>query len=198
MEIVMFPYHKTDSSNAAAKPPFRFSDRRSLSTFMLMAAGIPWILGGFPAPAGALTAREIMQRVNDRNVGYWQPGLAGMDHLSRREMGTLLTRYLGLSEDDVAEAVEKMAAAGDYDLAARTLTWATAAKPPGPRLSKAQKTVFLKLKEKYQAFNPFKFIIYSETVGSELAALKSPQPGGWSPAGTAGRTPREVSAGRAR
>lgn len=122
-----------------------------------------------------LVLREnVINRVYDRNVGYWQPGLAGMDHLSRREMGTLFTRYLGLSEDDVAEAVEKMAAAGDYDLAARTLTWAAAAKPPSARLSKVQRTVFLKLKEKYQAFNPFKFIIYSETVGSELAALESP------------------------
>ena len=124
----------------------------------------------------------MINRVYDRNVGYWQPGLAGMDHLSRSEMGTLLTRYLGLSEDDVADAVEKMAAAGDYDLAARTLTWTTAGRAPGERLERVRQTVFSKLREKYQEINPFKFIIYSETVGSELAALESPQPGGGNPA----------------
>ena len=67
---------------------------------------------------------------------------------SRRRLTQLATCH------PKADAVEKMAAAGDYDLAARTWTWATAAKLPNAWLSQGQLTVFLTLTEKYQGLNP--------------------------------------------
>ena len=119
-----------------------------------------------------LVMREnVIDRLYDQTVGYWQPELGGMDHLSPRELGGMLSDYLGVSPEELAEAAEAMAASGDHELAARALVWARARHPRDERLRTAERAVFLKLKEKYQELNPFKFIIYSERIGHETAQL---------------------------
>lgn len=109
-----------------------------------------------------LVMREnLINRVYDQTVGYWQPDMGGMDYLSPRELGAMLVDYLGVAPDALAGAVEAMVASGDLDLAARTILWARARLPENQRLRSAEQSVFLKLKEKHQELNPFKFIIYS-------------------------------------
>jgi hypothetical protein len=112
-----------------------------------------------------LVMREnVINRLYDQNIGCWQPDLQGMDHLSQEEFGSLLTRYLGLSEGELANAIERMLHSGDHELAARTTTWALTQFPSNQKLQALKDIAFLKLKEKYQEFNPFKFIIYSQSV----------------------------------
>ncbi|MCI0591116.1 MAG: MBL fold metallo-hydrolase [Gammaproteobacteria bacterium] len=120
-----------------------------------------------------LIMREnVINRIYDQNVGYWQPDLQGMDHLSQEEFGSLLTRYLELSEQELARAIEKMLSSGDYELGARTTTWALTQYPFNEKLQELKKIAFLKLKEKYQEFNPFKFIIYSQSIHHETPQLQ--------------------------
>ncbi|MGZ5031339.1 MAG: hypothetical protein ACXV8I_12195, partial [Methylobacter sp.] len=120
-----------------------------------------------------LVMREnVINRLYDQNVGYWQPDQQGMDTLSQKEFGLLLTRYLDLSEQDMADAIEKMLESGDHELAARTSTWALTHYPSDKRLQALKETAFLKLKEKYQEFNPFKFIIYSESIRNQTPQLQ--------------------------
>lgn len=120
-----------------------------------------------------LVLREnFINRLYDQNVGYWQPDLEGMDHLSQKELGSILTHYLGLSEKQLGQGIEKMIENGDYELAARTVTWALTQYPSGEILGNLKEKAFLKLKEKYQAFNPFKFIIYSELIGNENSQVE--------------------------
>jgi hypothetical protein len=57
-----------------------------------------------------------------------------------------------------------MLASGDHALAARTTTWALTQYPSSAKLQELRKVAFLKLKEKYQELNPFKVIVYSETI----------------------------------
>lgn len=116
---------------------------------------------------------NFINRIHDQTVGYWRQDLGGMDHLSPRELGTILSDYLGIPADSQAELVEKMAASGDLDLAARTILWARARHPENKRLRAAERKVFLKLKEKYQELNPFKFVIYSERIGHETPQLEA-------------------------
>lgn len=115
---------------------------------------------------------NVINRLYDQNVGYWQPGLEGMDALSQKEFGALLTRYLELSEQDLENAIEKMLESGDHELAARATIWALTQYPSDEKLQALKEQAFLKLKEKYQEFNPFKFIIYSQAIHHETPQLK--------------------------
>jgi glyoxylase-like metal-dependent hydrolase (beta-lactamase superfamily II) len=120
-----------------------------------------------------LVLREnVINRLYDQHIGYWQPGREGMDTLSTKELGALLTHYLELSEQDLADAIEKMLANGDHELAARITTWALTQYPSDHEFQALKEHVFLKLKEKNQDFNPFKFIIYSESIHHETPQLQ--------------------------
>ncbi len=124
-----------------------------------------------------LVMREnVINRLYDQNVGYWQPDLQGMDHLSQEDFGSLLTRYFELSEQELANAIEKMLSSGDHELGARTTTWALTQHPSNKKLQDLKELAFLKLKEKYQEFNPFKFIIYSQSIHHETPQLQQLQP----------------------
>ncbi|MGH8487612.1 MAG: MBL fold metallo-hydrolase [Gammaproteobacteria bacterium] len=102
-----------------------------------------------------LVMREnVINRLYDQNIGYWQPDLQGMDHLSQEEFGSLLTRYFELSEQELASAIEKMLSRGDHELGARTTTWALTQYPSNKKLQELKALAFLKLKEKYQSSIP--------------------------------------------
>ncbi len=120
-----------------------------------------------------LVMREhVIDRLFDQHLGYWQRDLQGMDQLNQEEFGKLLTYYFKLTESKVAEAVERMLASGDYELAARALNWSMTQFPDSPVLTPLKKKAFLKLKEKNQEFDPFRFIIYSEQIGHETPQLE--------------------------
>jgi len=108
-----------------------------------------------------LLRENLINRIYDQHVGYWQPDLQGLDHLSRRDRGALLVDYLGLSERQLAAAVRQMMADGQYELAAAALDWTRARWPESAAIRELERSAYLKLAEKYQEFNPFKFIIYS-------------------------------------
>ena len=123
-----------------------------------------------------LVIREnFINRLYDQEVGYWQPDLQGMDHLSQKELSSVLTYYLELSEEQLAKAIEKMVNNGDHELAARTVTGALTQYPDSKELAGLKEKTFMKLKEKYQEFNPFKFIIYSELIRNETPQLEYPR-----------------------
>lgn len=125
---------------------------------------------------GYLIMREnVINRVWDQHVGYWQSDLQGMDYLTRADRGSALVDYLGVSEQELAAALQKMIADGKHELAADTYESTKARFPAGGALEKSGRAAYLKLMEKYQEFNPFKFIIYSgriEHVTPQVEPLK--------------------------
>jgi glyoxylase-like metal-dependent hydrolase (beta-lactamase superfamily II) len=123
----------------------------------------PGLLDGDPrAHQPYLLLREnVINRLYDQNVGYWQPDLQGIDYVSRADRGALLVDYLGVSEGQMIEAAKRMIADGNYELAAEALDWTRDRFPTSRSLRDQEKLTYEKLMEKYQAFNPFKFIIYS-------------------------------------
>jgi hypothetical protein len=60
---------------------------------------------------------------------------------------------------------------GQYELAASVLDWAQGRYQNSARLESMQRTAYLKLMEKYQEFNPFKFIVYSGKGGLDVPPL---------------------------
>jgi hypothetical protein len=110
-----------------------------------------------------LVLREnVINRVYDQHVGYWQPDLEGVDYLSASDRGALLVDYLGVSESRLADAVRKMIADGNYELAARALDWTRGRFPNSRSLSELERQVYFKLAEKYQGSSPFKYIVYTD------------------------------------
>jgi len=124
-----------------------------------------------------LVLREnVINRLFDQRSGYWQNGLQGLDALSDADHGAALVDYLGVGESQILAATERMVADGRHELAASTLRWAQARLPASERLRTARRLVYLKLMEKYQEFNPFKFILYAGQIEQSTAQIQSANP----------------------
>jgi glyoxylase-like metal-dependent hydrolase (beta-lactamase superfamily II) len=119
-----------------------------------------------------LVMREnFINRVYDQNVGYWQPGLVGLDHVSERDMGAAYLHYFKLTDKQIATSVEAMIGNGDLELAGKVVNQALAREPASEALKLAKRKVFLRLREKYQEFNPFKFFTYSQEIDAQTKQL---------------------------
>jgi hypothetical protein len=68
-----------------------------------------------------------------------------------------------------------MAADAKYELAASLLKWSTAHFGRTDLFAKAERLVYLKLMEKYQNTDPFKYILYSAKIGGETPTMASKQ-----------------------
>jgi alkyl sulfatase BDS1-like metallo-beta-lactamase superfamily hydrolase len=122
-----------------------------------------------------LVLRENMiNRLFDQNSGYWQNGLQGLDALTDADRGEALVDYLGVSDTQLASAAERMVADGKHELAAAVLRWAQPRFANSARLDAARKLVYLRLMEKYQEFNPFKFILYSGEIEEFTPQINAP------------------------
>lgn len=142
-----------------------------------------------------LVLREnLINRLFDQDSGYWQNGLQGLDALSDADHGAVFVDYLALGESQILDATERMVADGRHELAAATLRWAQARLPASPRLCQVHELVYLKLMEKYQEFNPFKFILYAAQIGQATAQMPPPSPGTAS-GSIVGTTPSRQSSG---
>ena len=127
-----------------------------------------------------LVLRENMiNRLFDQNSGYWQNGLQGLDALTDADRGAALVDYLGVSETQLAAAAERMVGDGRHELAAAVLRWVEPRFAGSARLGAARKLAYLKLMEKYQEYNPFKFIVYGGEIDQTLTQINAkPRPPG--------------------
>ncbi len=135
----------------------------------------PGLLGGQPdVYQPYLILREhVIDRLYDQNVGYWQPDLQGLDHLGRADRAELLVDYLGVSEKQLVRTVERLAADGKYELAASLLEWSGSRFEQSTSVANAKRLIYLKLMEKNQNTDPFKFIIYSGKIGEQTPQMTS-------------------------
>jgi hypothetical protein len=133
----------------------------------------PGLLNGQPdVYQPYLILREhVIDRLYDQNVGYWQPDLGGLEHLTRRDHAELLVDYLGVSERQLVKTVERLTADSKYELAASLLESAGARFERSNSAADAKRLVYLKLMEKHQNTDPFKFIIYSGKIGEQTPQI---------------------------
>lgn len=118
---------------------------------------------------------HVIDRLYDQNVGYWQPDLQGLEHLTRADHAELLVDYLGLSEGQLLRTLEHLVADGKYELAASLLESTGIRFEGSASVAKAKRLVYLKLMEKHQNTDPFKFIIYSAKAGEQTPQLALPK-----------------------
>ena len=120
-----------------------------------------------------LLREHVIDRLYDQNVGYWQADLKGLDHLSRADRTELLVDYLGLSERQLTKAVERLAADGKYELAASLLESSESRFEHSESVARAKRLVYLKLMEKNQNTDPFKFILYSAKIDEQTLQMST-------------------------
>ena len=135
----------------------------------------PGLLGGQPDVYQPyfILREHVIDRLYDQNVGYWQPDLQGLEHLSTADRAELMVDYLGLSEKQLVKAVERLAADGKYELAAALLESCGSRFEGSSSVADAKRLVYLKLMEKHQNTDPFKFIIYSGKIGEQTPQIAS-------------------------
>jgi glyoxylase-like metal-dependent hydrolase (beta-lactamase superfamily II) len=135
----------------------------------------PGLLRGQPdAYQPYLVLREhVIDRLYDQNVGYWQPDLQGLEHLGRDDRAELMVDYLGLSEKQLVRTVERLVADGKYELAASLLESTGNRFEQSTSVANAKRLIYLKLMEKNQNTDPFKFIIYSAKIGEQTPQMAS-------------------------
>jgi glyoxylase-like metal-dependent hydrolase (beta-lactamase superfamily II) len=119
---------------------------------------------------------HVIDRLYDQHVGYWEANLQGLAHPSRMDRAHLLVDYLGLSEAQILNAVERLSVDGRYAMAADLIDSAEPKFPHSASLKRAKRFAYLKLMEKHQNTDPFKFIIYSTKAGEQTPQINAENP----------------------
>src|SRR5215472_13450970 len=133
----------------------------------------PGLIGGQPDVYQPyfILREHVIDRLYDQNIGYWQPDLQGLEHLTRADHAELLVDYLGLSERQLVKAVNRLVADGKYELAAELLEETGGRFNGSASVADARRLVYMKLMEKHQNTDPFKFIIYSAKAGEQTPQM---------------------------
>ncbi len=118
----------------------------------------------------------MIDRIYDQNVGYWEANLQGLAHPSQTDRAELLVNYLGLSEAQIVKAADRLDADGKYAMAADLLESAQAKFPGSDSVKRVKRFAYLKLMEKNQNTDPFKFIIYSGKIGEQTPQMNAEHP----------------------
>jgi hypothetical protein len=95
-----------------------------------------------------------------------------MEHLTNADRAELLVDYLGVTDKQLAKTVERLAADGKYELAAALLQSSGNRFEHSEAVGAAKRLVYLKLMEKAQNSDPFKFIIYSSMIGEQIPQMR--------------------------
>jgi glyoxylase-like metal-dependent hydrolase (beta-lactamase superfamily II) len=114
---------------------------------------------------------HVIDRIYHQNVGYWQANLQGLAHPGRADRAELLVDYLGVSEAQLVKAAERLSTDGKYAMAAELLETAEPKFTNSEALKRAKRFAYLKLMEKNQNTDPFKFIIYSSKAGEQTPQI---------------------------
>jgi glyoxylase-like metal-dependent hydrolase (beta-lactamase superfamily II) len=118
-----------------------------------------------------LFRETVINRVFRQHTGYWGKHLRSVDYLTNQELGSIFSRYLGLSAEQIAVAADRMTANGDLELAGRIVDWALTQFPDSEVLHQARHQTFQLLKQKWQLINVFKLVMYSEHIQDPLPQL---------------------------
>ncbi|MES2070168.1 MAG: MBL fold metallo-hydrolase [Pseudomonadota bacterium] len=119
-----------------------------------------------------LVFREhVIDRAYAQSAGYWQADLQGMDHLGPDELAAMLGHYLELPESRILSAARKMIEDGKYELAAHLLEIDGERVSHNAELAALKRLAYMKLMEKYQNHDPFKFIVYASKARLEVPPM---------------------------
>lgn len=115
--------------------------------------------------------RPFIQRLHRARTGYWQSGGEGLTLATEDEWALAMDLLAGQDETRWVAAVTSLVSRGDLPLAWRFARRGLVAHPDSVALEALRLRALDGLREKYQQFNPFKFIVFSELADTPTAAL---------------------------
>jgi len=121
-----------------------------------------------------LVVREhFVQRTFHDHTGYWQPDGQGLEPISQASRAAALDLLAGGRPEPFAAAAQTLLAQRDAALALEIATAGLARYPADADLAAVRQQALYRLMERHQLQDPFRFLIYAELAGVELAPVRS-------------------------
>ena len=138
---------------------------------ILEASHIPDVLRDHPTAVGPyLAIRETFAaRLYHQRTGYWQPDGRGLEPVTDAARAAALDLLAHGSEQPFITAAATLIGQGDPALALEVINPGLLAHPGSTALAGLRHTALHRLLERHQQSNPFKFLIYAELAGTEIA-----------------------------
>jgi glyoxylase-like metal-dependent hydrolase (beta-lactamase superfamily II) len=111
---------------------------------------------------------NFIQRVTHQRTGYWKPDGEGIEVLAPREWAVALNLLAGGQEAAFARSTRALLEQGAEAVALKLVDLGLLNYPGSRALGEIRRDVLDRLRLRYQALNPFKFIVYSEWAGVDL------------------------------
>jgi glyoxylase-like metal-dependent hydrolase (beta-lactamase superfamily II) len=145
---------------------------RGLTLSALLDANyLPDVLRDHPASvAPFLVMREhFVQRLYHQRVGYWEADGQGLEPVDPAARAAALDLVAGGRPEPFADAASTLLAQGDHALALEIATAGLTRHPDSAALAGLRQQALYRLMERHQLQDPFRFLIYAEMAGVELA-----------------------------
>jgi glyoxylase-like metal-dependent hydrolase (beta-lactamase superfamily II) len=141
-------------------------------TPLLDASYLPDLLREHPAAVGPYLAirDHFIQRLYHQHTGYWQADGQGMEPIAPAERAAALDLLAGGKPEQFAAAATRLLAQRDNALALEIATAGLARHPGAAELGRLRQQALYRLMERHQLQDPFRFLIYAELAGVEIAA----------------------------
>jgi Alkyl sulfatase dimerisation len=115
---------------------------------------------------------NFVKRVYHQRSGYWKPDGEGIEVLAPKEWAAALNLLAGERESAFVRSVQALLRQGDDALALKLADLGVVSYPASEALPGLRRQALDRLRARHQNLNPFKFIIYSEWAGAELAPVE--------------------------
>jgi glyoxylase-like metal-dependent hydrolase (beta-lactamase superfamily II) len=115
---------------------------------------------------------NFIQRVALQRTGYWKPDGDGIDVVAPREWAGALNLLAGGQEAAFVRSGRALLEQGDEALALKLADLGLLNYPSSRGLTDLRRHALDQLRARHQALNPFKFIVYSEWAGADLAPVQ--------------------------
>lgn len=111
---------------------------------------------------------NLIQRLYHQRTGYWKPDGEGIEPVSPAEWAAALDLLAGGRERAFVRSARALLGQGNAALALKLIDLGRQRHPSSRTLARLRRRALDRLRERYQQFSPFKFIVYSELAGAEL------------------------------
>ncbi len=115
---------------------------------------------------------NFIKRVYHQRTGYWKPDGEGIEVVTPREWAGALNLLAGRQEEAFVRSARILLEQGDHVLALKLADLGLLTYPASHPLADLRRQALDGLRAKNQQLNPFKFIIYSEWAGADLAPVE--------------------------
>jgi hypothetical protein len=115
---------------------------------------------------------NFIKRVHYQRTGYWKPDGEGLEVLAPTEWAAALKLLAGARESVFVRSIQTLLGQGDHVLALKLADVSLVSYPKSEALASLRRQALDGLRARHQQLNPFKFIIYSEWAGADLAPVE--------------------------